>query len=123
MKRLHRSIFLKELKSVFPELTKGVNAEYGLLHLEMHVFARFTQRAITDRDVDKARLCFELADKYYKEGTVQLSNAIAVSFVEHLDFQKAEWAWELLDPSLKKVYLDLVDGGTAAPLPYVRARR
>src|SRR5689334_17394490 len=117
MKRLHRSIFLKELKSVFPELTKGVNAEYGLLHLEMHVFARFAQRAITDRDVDKVRLCFELADKCYKEGTVQLSNAIAVSFVEHLDFQKAQWAWELLDPSLKKVYLDLADGGTAAPLP------
>jgi hypothetical protein len=122
-KRLHRSIFLKELKALFPQLTQEINAEYGLLHLEMHVFARFAQRAIMDGDIEKVRLCFKLADKYNNEGTSKVINAIGVSFVEHLNLQKAQWAWELLSPSLRTVYLDCVDAGTAAPLPYVRARR
>jgi hypothetical protein len=123
MKPLHRSIFLKELKTLFPQLKDDVNAEYGLLHLEMRVFAKFAQRAIYDGDVDKVLLCFKLADKYHNEGTRKVSNAIVVSFVEHLDLQKAEWAWELLTPGLKKAYLACVDGGMAAPLPYLRERR
>jgi hypothetical protein len=122
-KRLHRSIFLEELKALFPQLTQEINAEYGLLHLEMHVFAKFAQQAIMDGDVENVRLCFNLADKYHNEGTAKVINAIVVSFVEHLNLQKAQWAWELLTPSLREAYLACVDAGTAAPLPYVRERR
>jgi hypothetical protein len=46
MEDLHRSIFPKELKSAFPQLKDDINTQYGLLHLEMHVFADFAQRCI-----------------------------------------------------------------------------
>src|SRR5215467_10797447 len=111
MKHLHRSIFLKELKTLFPQLRDDLNAEYGLFHLEMDVFRIFAQQAINDGDVEKVRLCFKLADKYLNEGTNKVSNAIVVSFVEHLALQKAQWAWELLTPRLSQAYLACVDGG------------
>jgi hypothetical protein len=117
---LHRSIFLKELKDVFPDLKAEINAQCGLLHLEMHVFADFVQRAINIGNTKDVASCFRLAEKYYRDGTDQLQNAIGVSFVEHLDLRNAQWAWELLGPILKREYLQLVDAGMAKSLPYLR---
>ena len=48
METLHRSIFLKELKNTFPQLTDKINAQYGLLNLEVHVFVDFAQRCVAD---------------------------------------------------------------------------
>jgi hypothetical protein len=118
MATFHRSMFLKELKNTFPQLTDEINAQYGLLHLEMHVFADFAQRCIAGRDTVKVRLCFMLAEKYCTGGNVDLRTAIVVSFVEHLDLRKAQWAWDLLGPNLKDAYLYCVEIGRAAPLPY-----
>jgi hypothetical protein len=116
---LHRSIFLKELKDTFPDLTTEINAQHGLLHLEMGVFANFVQRAITLGNTKDVASCFKLAEKYYRDGNDHLNNAIGVSFVEHLDLRNARWAWELLGPVLKTEYLQLVDAGMAKSLPYL----
>ena len=117
---LHRSVFLKELKDAFPDLRSEINAQHGLLHLEVSVFTGFAQRAITLGDAKDVALCFNLAEKHYRNGNDQLRNAIGVSFVEHLNLANAQWAWDLLGPVLKKVYLQLADAGMAKPLPYVR---
>lgn len=116
MRRLHRSIFLKELKGTFPILRTAINAQYGLLHLEMHVFLDFTQRSISlgnDKDV---RLCFMIAEKYYSNGNNRMKNAIVVSFIEHLDFGNAKWAWQLLSEALRNLYLRCVEVGWAKEL-------
>jgi hypothetical protein len=117
---LHRSIFLKELKDTFPDLRADINAQHGLLHLEMGVFADFAQRAITLGDAKDVASCFKLAEKYYRDGNDHLKNAIGVSFVEHLDLRNAQWAWELLGPILKREYLQLVDADMAKSLPHLR---
>jgi hypothetical protein len=122
METLHRSIFLKELKNTFPQLTDEINAQYGLLHLEMHIFADFAQRCIAGRDMEKVRLSFMVAEKYWASGNADMRNAIDVSFVEHLDLRKAQWAWDLLGPNLKDAYLHCVEIGAATPLPYLSHR-
>jgi hypothetical protein len=121
MEALHRSIFLKELKEAFPQLRDAINAQYGLLHLEVHAFTDFVQHAIADGDKEAVRLSFMIAERYYNGGNADMSNAICVSFVEHLDLQKAPWAWDLLGPSLKQEYLQCIDVGMARPLPYLSA--
>ena len=123
MEELHRSIFLKELKIAFPQLKDDINTQYGLLHLEMHVFADFAQRCITGGDIKQARSCLMLAEKYCSGGNADLRNAIAVSFVEHLDLRQAQWAWDLLGPHLRDVYLQCVAIGTAPRLPYLSQRK
>jgi hypothetical protein len=121
MEALHRSIFLKELKEAFPQLRDAINAQYGLLHLEVHAFTDFVQHAIADGDKETVRLSFMIAERYYNGSNADMSNAICVSFVEHLDLQKAPWAWDLLGPSLKQEYLQCIDVGMARPLPYLSA--
>jgi len=121
MKALHRSILLKELKETFPQLRDAINAQQGLLHLEVHVFADFVQHAIADGDKETVRLSLMIAEKYCNGGNAEMSNAIGVSFVEHLDLQKTPWAWELLGQNLKHAYLQCVDIGRVKPLPYLTA--
>ena len=116
---LHRSLFLKELKDAFPVLRADIDAQHGLLHLEMHVFANFAQRAIAAGNKKDVASCFKLAEKYCMDGNDDLQNAIGVSFVEHLDLRNARWAWELLGPTLKREYLQFVSAGMAKPLPYL----
>jgi len=117
---LHRSVFLKELKDTFPDLISEINAQYGLLHLEISVLADYARRAIAAGAKKDVVSCFKLTEKYYGDGNDQLRNAIGVSFVEHLDLGNAQWAWDLLGPVLKSIYLQLADAGMAKPLPYLR---
>jgi hypothetical protein len=119
METLHRSIFLKELKETFPLLRADINAQWGLPHLEVSVFRDLVQQAITEGDEETVRLSLMMAERYYRDGNAYMSNAICVSFVEHLDLRKAQWAWDLLGSGLKRAYLQLVDAGMARPLPYL----
>ena len=58
---------------MFPELRAGMNSgKHGLLHLEMQVFLIFMQRAIALRNVKDVALCFQLAEKYFREGNEQM---------------------------------------------------
>jgi hypothetical protein len=123
MEALHRSIFLKELKEMFPQLTAPINAQYGLLHLEMHVFKDFVQRAIAEGDRETVRLSLMIAERYYRAGNAHMNNAICVSFLEHLDLREARWAWDLLGPSLKQAYLHCIDSGVSRRLPYTSPNR
>jgi hypothetical protein len=100
-------------------LRDAIKAQYGLLNLEVHVFTDFVQHAIADGDKETVRLSFMIVERYYNGGNADMSNAICVSFVEHLDLQKAPWAWDFLGPSLKQEYLQCVDTGRMKPPPYL----
>lgn len=108
MKRLHRSEFIRELKLTFPELIAEVNRQYGLLHFEVAVFRRHTQHAINNGNTSLVLLAFKLAERYLVLGNRTLQNALAVSYVEDLEFRDQKfprlWAWHLLPAPLKKVY-------------------
>jgi len=108
MKKTHRSIFLKEVKEVFPELRATLNAQHGLLHLEMHAFHGFVQDQIEKENKEKVIVAFQIIERYFKDGNSDLVNAIAVSFLEHLDLGLAKgnpsWAFELLPRNLCEPY-------------------
>ena len=123
MGSLYRSIFLQEVKGTFPDLRDEINAQCGLLHLEVGVLADFVQRAITLENTRDVALCFKLAEKYYRHGNDRLKNAIGVSFIEHLHLRDAQWAWDLMGPILQREYLQLVDAGMAKSLPFVQAHK
>jgi len=99
---MHRSDFLKLLKQDFPQLTKEINKQEGLLHYEMNVFHQFAQKLILDKDVDRIKKAFRLADICYANGNKALKNAIDVSFLEGLKLKNHNWAWEIFPESLKK---------------------
>ncbi|GAB1622101.1 hypothetical protein AAOGI_21510 [Agarivorans albus] len=107
---MHRSEFLKLLKKELPELAENVNAEQGLLHLEVGVLKKHAQRAIYGGDRELFSKCVKLAEKSYIEGNAALKDAINVSFVEELEFyatKKAsyEWAWETMPITLRQLYV------------------
>lgn len=105
---MHRSDFLKALKEDFPNLTEVVNRQKGLLHFEVGEFRKFTQDAIRSGDTERTTKCFSLAERAYLNGNEALKNAIDVSFVEELEFNRddesGKHAWEILPPTLKKLY-------------------
>ncbi len=113
-KRLDRSAFLRELKNILPELRAALNRDRGSLHQEVFTFHHFTQDAIVRGDSVVAGKCFKIAERFLTLGNHTLSNALSVSFVEHLSFSgDREWAWASLPMSLKQAYVSLL--GTKQP--------
>jgi hypothetical protein len=108
MSSFHRSDFLKEAKLLFPELRDELNRQYGLLHLEMHVFGDFVKRKIDDEDKDVVIKAFQFTERMLKEGNPDLVSAVAVSFLEHLDFDDGKiskgWAMDLMPSLVAKQY-------------------
>jgi len=109
----HRSIFLKEVKEAFPEIRERINSEYGLLHCEMHDFTDHVQGLIDSGDKEEVIKAFKIAERHFLNGNCDLVNAVAVSFLEHLDFAdgkyRRKWAYDLLPKSMRKTYHDLTD--------------
>jgi hypothetical protein len=77
----------------------------GLLHPQMGCFARYVQTHIDAGDRLCVTRCFALADRFLREGNSELRNAVAVSFLEHLNFadgkRKRAWAREFLSARLR----------------------
>ncbi len=110
MPKLHRSQFIKEIKETWPHLAQAINAEQGLLHLEIVVVRDFAQGLIGTGDREALAQCFAIIEKYEAGGNESLSNAIDVSFIEDLDFSDTKrcsrrWAWDMLPGSLKELYV------------------
>jgi len=108
MNKLHRSLFLTELKTAFPQLRSDLNQEQGLLHLETDVFMRFVQTLIDSGDKDTLAVALQIADKFLRNGDAKVVNALTVSFLEHLNFVDGKaprrWAWECMPAALKEQY-------------------
>lgn len=108
--KLDRSKLLKDLKKAFPEIKPFINAEEGLLDFEVRVFYLFTQKLINSGETDKVRICFNIADNYYRNGNSKVQHAIGVSYVECLEFKNTkknirEWAWDMFPSALKEEYV------------------
>ncbi|MGX5175340.1 DUF7674 family protein [Aliikangiella sp. IMCC44653] len=84
--KLHRSLFVREVKEIFPSLADEVNDQDGLLTMEVSVLCDYAQRNINSKDKAELKKCFDLALKYYREGNQDMVNAIGLSFARDLNF-------------------------------------
>ena len=111
MKKTHRSEFLKDVKKAFPDLVEEINSEHGLLHCEMHAFHRYVEENIKNNEKEKVIKSFQIIEHHFIYGNSSLTNAIGVSFLEHLDLGiakgKPSWALEYFPKSLKSTYDEL----------------
>ena len=77
----------------------------------MHVFTDHVQELIDGGETSQVITAFQLAERHFLNGNSDLINAVAVSFLEHLNFangkQKRKWAYDLLPKSMRSTYHDL----------------
>lgn len=96
------------LRADFPELTDELNDECwrGLLHLETACLARLVQSAIDGGDRRRVVRCFEFVRRWWLAADDDVQKALAVSFIENLDFNDGKvhraWAFDLLPPALQE---------------------
>jgi hypothetical protein len=116
MALVQASDFMRELRVEFPGLVDELDDDVwrGLLHLETACFARFVQRVIDDGDRAEVARCFEFARRWWLTNDDDVQNALAVSCIEHLNFNDGKvqraWAFDLLPPALQDAAVAL---GTA----------
>lgn len=84
--KLHRSEFLRRLVAAFPALREAMRGEHTGLHTEMSVFREFTQQAIDAGDAPLVARCFAFASESLSYANSALRNALAVSYLEDLNF-------------------------------------
>lgn len=88
----------------FPELSKEIQGDKELIHLQMLEFSALTKDALRRGDVDKVRKCIAAADRIWGNATDEVLNAVSVSFLEHFD-TRASYApifREMLTPALSE---------------------
>ncbi len=111
--KLDRSAFLREAKALFPALREDLNAQYGLLNLEMHAFCDFVQGLVDSHDERGVLQAFQFAERIANTGNSDLANALVVSFLEHLDLKDGRvarsWAGAMMPTSLAQQYAGAVE--------------
>lgn len=106
--------FIALLGKCFPAIAAEITADEcirGLLHCEMHIFARAAQAAITNEALSEVKAYFSFIDDVFRLGTPDVRNAVCVSFLEHLGFDGRHGhridARGLLSPQLQVQLRDL----------------
>ena len=101
-----RKHFIRSLTGRFPEVTAAIpECSRGLLHCEMGTFAGATQAALDGSDFATALAHFAFAEELWRVAGPALENALAVSYLEHIDFDKkysrSAPARDMLPPGLR----------------------
>ena len=103
--------FVSLLLSDFPSLSDFVHENDGLLHVQMGAFARHTQSAIENGDMQELDRCFALAHVGFRDADASLKNAFYVSYLEHLDFTGTHGAasQRRMTPLLRAGFTEIMD--------------
>ncbi len=101
--KLHRSEFIRQLRSEVPEVDPFLVGMRESLTEELSVIAAFARQASADGAVEPLARLFQFMARAHGEANRTLRNAIAASFLEHLPFQGPEGlrAFELLPQALR----------------------
>ncbi len=107
-----RKHFIRSLSRRFPEIAAEIPTySRGLLHCEMGTFAGATQDALDCGDFAAARAHLAFADDLWRVAGPALENALAVSYLEHINFDKkyvgSTSAREMLPPGLRSGLAEL----------------
>jgi hypothetical protein len=102
--------FFDLLRAEFPEIREEVEAEEGLIHLQMMEFIVFTKNAIRAGDWALVKKCMSFADKVFCAGTPVVRNAISVSYLEELprEGEVRDRLWAIMTPELRKGWDDVL---------------
>src|SRR5262245_3078988 len=112
MGRTGRKHFIRTLNGRFPEVAARIDKyTRGLLHCEMGHFAAATQEALDRGDEPVVRAHFAYAEELMRHAGPELENALQVSYVEYIDFDKqypnSLRPRSLLPPLLRQSLADL----------------
>jgi hypothetical protein len=107
-----RKHFIRSLSGRFPEIAAAIPSySRGLLHCEMGTFAGATQDALRRADFATAQAHLNFAEDLWRVAGPDLKNALAVSYLEHIDFDtkrgRSATARELLPPGLRSGLAEL----------------
>lgn len=110
--QINRDRFIALPTARFPDVAAAIDdRSQGLLHLEMAALSRATQAAIDDRDREAVRQHFLFIDEVFRQAAPDVTNAINVSYLEHLRFEGRKagptGARELLTPRLRQALAGL----------------
>jgi hypothetical protein len=101
-----RKHFIRSLSGRFPEIVAAIPlCSRGLLHCEMGTFAGATQEALNRGDFATAQAHLDFAEELWRVAGPALENALAVSYLEHIDFDRrygrSAPARDMLPPGLR----------------------
>ncbi|KQM75258.1 hypothetical protein ASE74_20785 [Pedobacter sp. Leaf216] len=101
--------FIKILINAFPEIKEDVLDEDndGLITLQIGYFKRFAQKAIDENNSGKIKKCFKFIDDTIGKVDSRLENAIYLSFLRKLDFDKNPNAKKILSKKMLLAKNDL----------------
>jgi hypothetical protein len=107
-----RKHFIRSLSGRFPEIAAAIPIySRGLLHCEMGTFAATTREALDRGDLATARAHLDFAEELWRVAGPALENALAVSYLEHIDFDKSYGrsapARDMLPPGLRSGLAEL----------------
>ena len=83
---IDHQVFIQMLTDKFPSIAATIDEmDRGLLHLETGRFADATRAAIEAGDLETVAQHFRFVDEVLARADSDVENAIAVSYLEHLD--------------------------------------
>ena len=104
LKERHINDFLKEAKLLLPEICDEINAEQGTFFLQLQIIARQTQRLISENELERLTLVFNLVDQYFQPHNARytdMTNALSEWWLENLGFKRNSTAWHFLPRKLQ----------------------
>ena len=107
MQKIHRHMFLKEVKETYPERADDLNRQEGVFSREVAVFLEFVQRLIDSEDCQKVEVLLNRVDRYYSTGDRALNEFTRNGVCEDLRFEDTKvvnrsWALAYLSPALTR---------------------
>ena len=95
----------------FPDVRADIQAFSGLPYIQIGVLADLAQRAKGAADWDTYRHVLNLVGRFLDVADPELSNAIHVSILEHLDFigPRGTKAWQLMPPDLQSAWRSIME--------------
>jgi len=107
--------FIESFKEAFPSLERRRYEAYDSAYIRCIDLAEAANRAIQEGDFEFLARCFEFMDRMILEGDADVSNAVSVSFLEHLHLISRDpnnrKAKSLLTRSLREQWEDLKEAG------------
>ncbi len=110
----------------FPQLSDEFQGDDDIPHVQLGVFARFTQAAKGRADWQTYERCVRIAGCLFARASGDLESALYVAYLEHLDFagERGPKAWSLLTPELQAAWRRITRSNEKrAALPHKDKRR
>jgi len=102
------NLFITGLVNTFPNLKEELSDEFcaDLIHLQVAIFARFTQKAIDSNNIPAALKCFEFVEQIIDNINDSIKNALIISWVIHLTFIRNENMYARFPADFKAIRSD-----------------